>query len=195
MVLTNTLNEDLSDYVGPDVELVVSPMSNAVASATQLTCLQLPTSDALTCSGDSGGHIQRSILRMLRARDYLDFLVFCRPSPPDYMRVFRVWIAWLWLFSHESSFKVPPDCFTMASHRVLSLTTERASHVRKCRRCNEAPLESCGSESSSTASGTSMSGERSIAAILMDHIPRCPCSLYVIQLHDRIVHVLEEFIL
>jgi hypothetical protein len=27
----------------------------------------------------------------------------------------------------------------------------------------------------------------------MDHIPRFPCSLYVIQLNDRIVHVLEEF--
>jgi hypothetical protein len=29
----------------------------------------------------------------------------------------------------------------------------------------------------------------------MDHIPRCPCSWYVIRLHDRIVHVLEEFML
>jgi hypothetical protein len=29
----------------------------------------------------------------------------------------------------------------------------------------------------------------------MDHIPRCPCSWYIIQLHDRIVHVLEEFML
>jgi hypothetical protein len=29
--------------------------------------------------------------------------------------------------------------------------------------------------------------------MLMVHIPRCPCSWYVIQLHDRIVHVLEEF--
>jgi hypothetical protein len=37
-----------------------------------------------------------------------------------------------------------------------------------------------------------MSGERSTSAMLMDHIPRCPCSWYVIQLHDRIVHMLEE---
>jgi hypothetical protein len=40
-----------------------------------------------------------------------------------------------------------------------------------------------------------MSGERSTNAILMDHIPRCPCSWYVIQLHDQIVHVLEKFML
>jgi hypothetical protein len=40
-----------------------------------------------------------------------------------------------------------------------------------------------------------MSSERSKAAILTDHTPRCPCSWYVIQLHDRIVHVLEEFML
>ena len=40
-----------------------------------------------------------------------------------------------------------------------------------------------------------MSGERSTAAMLMDHIPRCPCSWYIIQLHDRIVHVLEELML
>ena len=31
--------------------------------------------------------------------------------------------------------------------------------------------------------------------MLMDHIPRCPCSWYIIQIHDRIVHVLEEFML
>jgi hypothetical protein len=31
--------------------------------------------------------------------------------------------------------------------------------------------------------------------MLMDHIPRCPCSWYVIQLHDLIVHVLEEIML
>jgi hypothetical protein len=29
----------------------------------------------------------------------------------------------------------------------------------------------------------------------MDHIPRCPCSWCVIQLHDRIVNVLEELML
>jgi hypothetical protein len=54
VVLTNTMNQNLSDYAGPDVELVVSPVNNAVAPATQLTCLQLPTPDALTCLGDSG---------------------------------------------------------------------------------------------------------------------------------------------
>jgi hypothetical protein len=56
--LTNTLNQDLSDYVGPDVELVVSLVNNAVAPATLVTCLQLPTPDVLTRLGDSGGHIQ-----------------------------------------------------------------------------------------------------------------------------------------
>jgi hypothetical protein len=40
-----------------------------------------------------------------------------------------------------------------------------------------------------------MSGERSTFAMLMDHIPWCPCSWYVIRLHDRIVRVLKEFML
>jgi hypothetical protein len=31
--------------------------------------------------------------------------------------------------------------------------------------------------------------------MLVDHIPRRPCSWHVIHLHDRIVHVLEEFML
>jgi CheY-like chemotaxis protein len=90
---------------------------------------------------------------------------------------------------------VPSDCYTMAAHRVLGFTAERASHVRKCPRCNEAPSKSRGYGSLSTVSGTSMSGERSSVAMLMDHIPRYPCSWYIIQLHDRIVHVLEEFML
>jgi aspartate-semialdehyde dehydrogenase len=68
VVLTNTLNQDLSDYVEPDVELVVPPVNNAVALATQLTCLQLPTPNALTRLGDTGDHIQRGISRILRAR-------------------------------------------------------------------------------------------------------------------------------
>jgi hypothetical protein len=81
VVLTNTLNEILSDYVGPNVELVVSPVTNAVAPTTQLTCQQLPTPDALTRSGDYGGHIQRVISRILRARSYLDLLVFLQSFP------------------------------------------------------------------------------------------------------------------
>jgi hypothetical protein len=72
VVLTNTLNQNLSDYAGPDVELVVCTVNNAVALATQLTSLQLPTPDALTCLGSFGGHIQRGISRILRARAYLD---------------------------------------------------------------------------------------------------------------------------
>jgi hypothetical protein len=83
----------------------------------------------------------------------------------------------------------------MAAYRVLGLSAECASHVRKCPRCNGPPSQSRGLGSSSTVSGTSMSAERSTSAMLMDHIPRCPCSLYVIKLHDRIVHVLEEFML
>jgi hypothetical protein len=75
-VLINTLNQDMSDYVGPDVELAVSPVNNAVAHATQLTCLQLPNPDALTRSGVSGGHIQRGISRIPSARAYLDLLAF-----------------------------------------------------------------------------------------------------------------------
>ena len=74
MILINIMN--LSDYAGPDVELVVSTVNNAVAPATQVISLQLPTPDALTRLGDSGGHIQRGVSRILRARAYLDLLRF-----------------------------------------------------------------------------------------------------------------------
>jgi hypothetical protein len=37
-----------------------------------------------------------------------------------------------------------------------------------------------------------MSGERSTIDVLMDHIPRCPCSWYVFQLRDRVVNMREE---
>jgi hypothetical protein len=76
VVLTNTICQDLFDYVGHDVELLVSPTNNAVVPATQMTCLQLPTPDAPTRLGDSGGHIQRGISRILRARAYLDLLAY-----------------------------------------------------------------------------------------------------------------------
>jgi hypothetical protein len=134
---------------------MVSPVNNAVAPAIQWTCLQLPTHDALTRLGDSGSHIQWGISRILCARAYLDLLAFCEPSPPDYMRVIsgtgRGALA-LFFASHESSFKVPSDCYTMTAHWVLGLTAERATHVRKCPRCNDAPSESRGYGSSSTVS-------------------------------------------
>jgi hypothetical protein len=157
VVSTNTINQDPSDYVGPDVELVVSPVNNAVAPATRLMCLQLPTLDALTRPGDPGGHIQRGISRILRARACLDLRAFCRPFPLDYMRVIsctgRGDLA-LFFASHESSFNVTSDCYTMEAHRVLGLSAERASRVRKFPRCSEAPSESRGSRSLSTASGS-----------------------------------------
>jgi hypothetical protein len=102
----------------------------------------------------------------------------------------------LFFASHESNVKVPSDCYAMAARRVPGLIAEHASHVRKCLRCNEAPSESRGYGSSSTVSGISiMSGESSTTDMLKNHIPRCPCSWYIIQLHDRTVHVLEEFML
>jgi hypothetical protein len=198
VVLTNTQNQNLSDYAKPDVELVVSPVNNAVALATQLTCLQLPTPDALTRLGDARGHIQRGISRILRARAYLDLLAFCRPSPPDYMSVISGTgrgASAHFLASYESSFKVPSDCYTIAAHRVLGLTAERAFPGRKYPRCNEAPSDISEYGSSSTVLGISMWGERSTTAMLMDHIPRCPRSWYIFQLHDRIVHVPEELML
>jgi hypothetical protein len=183
VVLTNKLNQDMSDYVGPDVEWVVSPVDNAGALATQLTCLQFPTPGAFNRSGDSGGHIQRGISSILRARAYLDLLAFCKPSPPDYVwansGTSRGSLA-LFFASYESTFKVPSDCYTMAAPRVLGLTVERASHVRKCPRYNAAPWESRRYGYSSAVLGTSMSGERSTTTMLIDHFSRCPCSWYVI---------------
>jgi hypothetical protein len=43
---------------------------------------------------------------------------------------------------YESSFSVPSDCYTMTQHHVLCHSVERASHVRKWPRCNEAPPQS-----------------------------------------------------
>jgi hypothetical protein len=133
VVLTKKLNQELSDYyVGPDVELVVSPVNNAVTPATQLTCLHCPTPDALIRLADSGGHSQRFI-SLIRARAYLNLLALRRPSPPDYMRVISCTgcgALAIFFASHESSFKVPSDCYTMVAHRALGLTAERASHVR-----------------------------------------------------------------
>jgi hypothetical protein len=142
-VLTNTLNQDLSDYVGPNVELVVSPIDNAAACPIQLICLLLPTSDALTRSGDFGSHIiHRDMSSIFRAHAYLDLMAFCKPYPQDYMRVIsgtgRGALA-IFLASHESSFKLPSDCYTIEAYRVLGRTVERVSHVRLCPWWNESP--------------------------------------------------------
>jgi hypothetical protein len=144
IVLMNTLNQDLSDYTGPDVELVVSMVNNAAAPTTHLTCLQLPTPDALTRLGDYGGHIQRDISRIVCARAFLDLLAFCRPSPPDYMRAILGTGRGAWalsLTSHEPRFKAPSDCYTTAAHRALGLTAECGARLS----CSKMPTLQCGS--------------------------------------------------
>jgi hypothetical protein len=79
---------------------------------------------------------------------------------------------------------------------VLGLIVERASHVRKCPRCNKVPPQSRGYGTSSRVSSTSTLGERSTSTKLMDEPPRCPpCSCCGIELHDRVVRVLEDFML
>jgi hypothetical protein len=78
---------------------------------------------------------------------------------------------------------------------VLGLTIKCASHVRKCPRSNEETPQSRGYGSSPSVSGTSMYGERSTLAMLMDQTLRCPCSWYFIQIHNRVVHALDEFML
>jgi hypothetical protein len=52
-----------------------------------MICLQVPTPDALTRPSDMKGYLQCGNSRTLKARAFLDLLVFCGPSPPDYMRV------------------------------------------------------------------------------------------------------------
>ena len=62
-------------------------------------------------------------------------------------------------------------CNTHSCFFLGTLTAERASHDRKCLGCIEALSKSRGFGSSSTVSGTSMSGERSKTTMLTDHIP------------------------
>jgi hypothetical protein len=53
------------------------------------------------------------ILRTLKARAFLDLLVFCGPSPPDCMRVVSGIVRGaldVSLSSHESSLRGPSDC-------------------------------------------------------------------------------------
>jgi hypothetical protein len=146
-VLSNTLNHDRSDYDGPYVELVVSPVDKATAAATQFTCSLLSIS--YTHSADSEGYILWGISRILRAWAYLDLVAFCRPSPPNYMKVIMGTgrgAMTLFFASHESSSKVSSDCYSaMVAHGVvMGLIVELSSHVRKCPRCNEAPPQSLG---------------------------------------------------
>jgi hypothetical protein len=121
VVLTNTLNQDLSDYDVPDVELVVSPVNNAVMPATQSTCLQLPTPAMLSLARKIAGATFNGVFRALFVpRSTLTS--FCRPSPPDCMRVILVTgrgALALFFASHE--FKLPSDCYMMAAHRCLAL--------------------------------------------------------------------------
>jgi hypothetical protein len=96
----------------------------------------------------------------------------------------------MFLNVHESSFRVPYDCYLMAAHWVLGLTPGHASCARKCPRRNESTGDLRGSGSSlSTTSFIFMFEEWTSISMFMDN-----CSHYVIRLHDRIDdHVWEKF--
>ena len=86
-VLATTFDQDLPDYGGHDVVFVPSPATSPAALAPRMTCLQVPTPDALTRPSDRKGRLQRGISRTLKARGVLNRLAFRHLSPPDYMRV------------------------------------------------------------------------------------------------------------
>jgi hypothetical protein len=95
--------------------------------------------------------------------------------------------------SHESSYRVPSDCYMMSAHRVFGLSPGQASHDRKGPRCNESPGALRGSGSFFTTLSSSMSGERTpISMLIMDNIPISPCPHYCIRLHDRIANIFKE---
>jgi hypothetical protein len=187
--------QDLSGYGGHDVEFVPSHSASPVALAPRMTCLQAPTPGALNRPSDTNGHLKRGISRTLKARIFLNRLTLCGLSTPDYMRVIsetgRASLA-LFYASYESSFRIPHDCYVMATHHVLGLPLCYASHDHKCPRCYDSPGDLRGYGSSSTTSSASISGERTPISMLIDHTPHCPWSSCVFRLHDRIVHVLEE---
>jgi hypothetical protein len=133
-VLATTLDQDLSEFVGHDVELFPSRAASPAAVAPRMTCLQVWTPDALTRPSDTKGHLQRGISRTLKARVFLDLLAFSGPSPPNYLNIVLGTghgASAMFLASQESSFRVPSDYYIMAAYRVLCLTSGHAFHVHK----------------------------------------------------------------
>jgi hypothetical protein len=66
-VLATTLDQDLSEYVGSDVEFVPSSSAFPVAPAPRMTCLQVPIPDALTRpNGKKGGTSSAKLHALLR---------------------------------------------------------------------------------------------------------------------------------
>jgi hypothetical protein len=53
----STLDQDRRDFVGHDVELVHSHADSPAALAPRMTCLQVPTPDALIRPSDTKGHL------------------------------------------------------------------------------------------------------------------------------------------
>jgi hypothetical protein len=104
----------------------------------------------------------------------------------------------LFFASHGSTFKVPSDWYTMAAHRVLGLTAERASHARQCHGAMRLPHSLLGLDLCRRYRAPLSSCRVSAPKLLClwtTSTPRCPCSWYAVQLHDRIVYLLEEFML
>jgi hypothetical protein len=92
--LATTLDQDLSDDVGPNAEFVPSHAASPAALAPRMICLQVPTLDAPTRPSDAKGHLQRGLSRTLKARAFLDILAFtpglyvCHFIPGSYARSF-----------------------------------------------------------------------------------------------------------
>jgi hypothetical protein len=110
LVLTNIFNQYPTEYVGLNAELVVAPVNNAVAPASQLTCQHLPAPDALF--GEIQGATFNGTFRAFFVPGPSLTSAFCTPSPLDYMRMIsrtgREALA-LFFALNESNFKMPSD--------------------------------------------------------------------------------------
>jgi hypothetical protein len=195
-----TVNQDVHQYLGEDMELItysdmLSHGTAPVWAEDAKWYLSVPSPASVAEGSTFVGRIQRDITRTLRVRAFLDLLHSPLTTLPDYLRISsgtgKAAMA-IFFASHEEAYRIPASSYTMAVHRVLNLIPAEASLLRTCPRCHQGPDTDSDSSSVLGTGTTEGTYGRQPIHILLDHIPRCPRSRYVTEVHNRLVTVLQD---
>jgi hypothetical protein len=101
-VFATTLDQDLTDYVSPDVKIISSFASSFASSpsalALHIICLQVPTPYALSRPSDTKGHLKRGMSRTFKSRVFFISWLSMVLHPRIMCVLFQEPAVGLWLY-------------------------------------------------------------------------------------------------
>lgn len=188
-----TLGRKFTEYLGRDATLVRYSETMDESDVPEWAdpdrlYLALPGPAEIVAGAVVPGKLHRTVSRIFYAKDFLDYLAYLSDAPEDIFRVLSctgTGALSVYFSSLPATFAARDDGYCCGMHRVLG-TRPPDSHLLKI--CHDCKVDA--TRLIPRPVPRRFAGTRTALDAMLDHVPRCPCSSKVHDLH----FVLAEYI-